>query len=182
MNYPLSMGATYGPSLRSEPLPVRQQQATYVAYKTLKVWANEGRLRLCAYNGAKYDIEDIAACSIRQFERKPDHLSPVEGCGCGFYALIEKPTEWEYGAFRAQVELFGRVVRGERGYRAERQRVLSLEAQRICVNLNCKKKAHGFSVGANGQISAMCSKCAVLALAQPAEMTAKLGTQVSWAS
>ena len=175
---PLSMTYTIAPP--AEPLSVRQQQETYVAYKTLKIYAEKGRLRLYAYNGAKYEVDDTAVCSSQRFTRNPDHLSPVEGCACGFYALIEKPDNWEYGRFRAQVELFGRVVHGERGYRAERQRVLSLEARRQCSR--CDGRANGFSVGADGYVYAICSKCSVLSLAKPAEMTAKLGTQVSWAS
>ena len=187
-------------------LPERNQADPYVGYKTLALVIDEGRIRCKGCTGSIYDIEAVASCNIptlyyggitsgvltvaqaRAFVQALGqesaitdltHKSPDPLCRCGFYALAERPGDWEYGLFMAQVELYGRVVRGERGYRAERQRVLSLEARRICTR--CKQKAHGFAVGDSGQISTMCSKCSVLSLAKPAEMTAKLGTQVSWA-
>ena len=56
------------------------------------------------------------------------HEQPVPGDGhCGFYAW--KPGQqfpWTAGTWMLDVDLYGRVVEHERGYRAQKQRVLRI--------------------------------------------------------
>src|SRR5438128_10471616 len=62
------------------------------------------------------------------------HAAPDEDCQCGIYALAERELPyysydaegaWAYPVF-GTVALYGRVVRGSRGYRAEKARATSL--------------------------------------------------------
>ena len=186
-----------------EPLPVREQTDTFIGYKTLKVFAHDGKLQFRGVCGNYYGVDATAECrgdapwklnyvqyfaaGIRPpaFAPDPDfapgnHKSPLQGCTCGLYALKEPADDWEYGAFRATVELFGTVIVGEKGYRAERQRILKIEARRECVV--CHEVAAGFSTGADGQVVAVCEQHGVLSCASPSELTGKLGTEVRWAA
>lgn len=69
-------------------------------------------------------VDDTAGCWLGEIS---GHSAPSPGCTCGFYALKYRP-----GPARAitealaEVELFGVVIEHENGYRAERQRILSL--------------------------------------------------------
>ena len=158
-------------------LPVRQQEDTYVGFKTSRLVADGGRLRIKGMTGKVYDIDATAACGAGG-----THKAPERQCSCGFHALIDAPSNWEYGGFRTTVELFGTVIRGERGWRAERQRVLKVEARQECEVSGHKEKAVGFTLDKSGVIIAVCEDHAVLSYATPAELTGKLGTKVRWAS
>jgi hypothetical protein len=56
------------------------------------------------------------------------HEHPVAGDGhCGFYAWKPgQPLQWVAGTWMLDVDLYGRVVEHERGYRAQKQRVLRI--------------------------------------------------------
>ena len=110
------------------------------------------------------------------------HRSPDPDCSCGFYALADRPKDWEYGAFLAQVELYGRTVRGELGWRVECQRVLQIEAKKTCVVNGHGTDAVGFSTGADGTIIAVCKDHGALNYATPSELTGKIGTEVRWSA
>jgi hypothetical protein len=54
------------------------------------------------------------------------HPAPDVDCSCGFYAVpADKLDHFNYSGVALQVELSGRVIEHELGYRAEHQRVLS---------------------------------------------------------
>lgn len=70
--------------------------------------------------GFPYGVEAVALCVYGHTHRPPDLK-----CSCGFYAWNE-PREIASGQqVLLEVELYGRVIVAERGYRAEKQRVLS---------------------------------------------------------
>ena len=56
------------------------------------------------------------------------HEYPEPGDGhCGFYAWkLGQPFPWTAGTWLLEVDLYGRVVEHERGYRAQKQRVLRI--------------------------------------------------------
>jgi hypothetical protein len=56
------------------------------------------------------------------------HQRPEPGNGrCGFYAWKPgQPFPWTAGTWLLEVDLYGRVVEHERGYRAQKQRVLRI--------------------------------------------------------
>lgn len=56
------------------------------------------------------------------------HERPEPGDGqCGFYAWkLGQPFPWMAGTWLLEVDLYGRVVEHERGYRAQKQRVLRI--------------------------------------------------------
>jgi hypothetical protein len=67
----------------------------------------------------------LAECHARG-----EHPPPAKGCSCGIYALadVEIPYysyDGDYQVF-GKVALYGRVVKGTRGYRAEKARPLEL--------------------------------------------------------
>lgn len=152
----------------------------FVGWKTLSVMVTKkGKLRLVGYGNRKYGIDATAVCNYQS-----DHVAPVWECSCGFYALTEKPTTPELGWFMAEVELFGTVIAGEHGWRASRQRVLSMEVFRSCQanGGECGDPADGFQVGRSGGVWPTCARHAPLGYASLADLTARLGTEVRWAS
>ena len=82
-------------------------------------------------------------------EPEPKHEAPHAECTCGFHAVADKPG-WTYGggAIHAilEVELFGRVIEHEHGYRAEKQRVLCATTRLDAIAAHCTaKKCEGLS-------------------------------------
>lgn len=115
---------------------------------------------------------------------------PSWNCTCGFWAL-KKPIELSKthgrgGNALARVELFGKVIEGRLGYRASRQRVLSITYDWQCVFNSCEKMAEVF---VSSDIDAVLPHClthasslgrssAVFQILTPAELSAKVGTEV----
>jgi hypothetical protein len=66
------------------------------------------------------------------FSRPPSspkrHAAPDFDCKCGFYAVHadQLPDHSTYGGIKLLVELSGRVIEHDKGYRAEHQRVLQI--------------------------------------------------------
>jgi hypothetical protein len=59
----------------------------------------------------------------------PFHAAPQEGCTCGFYALKGVPLGLSYGTSHVvfgRVDLAGKVIEHDFGYRAERARIVEL--------------------------------------------------------
>jgi hypothetical protein len=86
--------------------------------------------------GDTYKYDGNAIC--KEF---PDHVPPVIGCGCGFYAFKERrDAQFELsihpGFFVIDVDLFGIGFSHKYGYRAESQRVNSLKFPKRC--MRCK--------------------------------------------
>lgn len=63
--------------------------------------------------------------------KDPEHSPPEEGCTCGIYAVAEerraRPYVWKAPlTVLARVGLAGKIIPGDRGWRAERARVVAL--------------------------------------------------------
>jgi hypothetical protein len=130
-----------GPSLtlaRSDEEPIRGWKHAQVIGPD-----EHGRLTFIPMNGGtsvgpslmSYGVEDVAKCGLGQ----PHHV-PDPGCLCGFYAHRDGVTSpaWTWGRepfdiyALLEVELYGRVVEGSQGLRAEKQRVLSVTVRAAC--------------------------------------------------
>ena len=151
---------------RTSPDPI---PGVKVAYPMVK----DGRVVFHALVFPKvYGVEAEASCALGHIHRMAgiEHgPAPRKGCTCGFYAW--KPSHARrarpersipgrrvtWGEVRKRsnhsvrsmcvldVELLGKVMAFERGYRAQRQRVMSVSMGTECVL--CGKRARGFTAG-----------------------------------
>ena len=117
--------------------------------------------------GDTYTHDENAVC--KEF---PNHVPPASGCECGFYAFKErKDAQFELslhpGLFLIDVDLFGIGFSHKYGYRAESQRVNSLNFPKRC--MRCKvlparvfvrSYKLGYGDSAWWQWSVRCSACA----------------------
>jgi hypothetical protein len=163
---------------KSPPSPI-QRVEPFVGYKTLNIKVKKGQLVLKGGAYGTYGVDATAFCG------SPMACDPADvpnwSHACGFYAVKDPPNKREYGGFQAQVELFGRVIKATQGFRASRQRVMSLRAFRTC--LRCDdggSSAIGFAMSKGGALFPVCKKHAFGTPPTPAELTAELGTEVSW--
>jgi len=75
---------------------------------------------LCGY------AEMPGVMGTRRYARWHERPEPGDG-NCGFYAWKPgQPFPWTAGTWLMEVDLYGRVVEHERGYRAQKQRVLRI--------------------------------------------------------
>jgi hypothetical protein len=189
-------------------LPERTQADPFVGYKTMRLIENNGQILFRGCTGAQYGLDATASCAInssyaayvRTGIMTPqeaaaqeldsfgnfDHPVPDPTCSCGFYALTERPNDWEYGVFMAQVELYGRVICGERGWRAEYQRILRLEAKENCISerhRGANPSAIGFIRANDDTIVPVCRTHGNdhAGFMDLAELTGRIGTEVVWA-
>ncbi len=91
--------------------------------------------------GGAYAVDDVAVCVVGR-----RHTPPVLSCECGFYAFSDRADAVELLACRlgydgqvvvrvlCEVDLAGTVIVCDRGYRAERQRVLQLGVLPWCAD------------------------------------------------
>lgn len=103
-----------------------------LAYKAARLsWSPGGVWRLSpgTFSG-RVETDADARCEARDYQfymgTKPaTHDAPEISCNCGFHA-VRSPDELNstYGEVRLDVELSGRVIVHEKGYRAQHQRVL----------------------------------------------------------
>ena len=164
------------PYLFKDPMPEidTTRAEPFVGYKTLKICHFKKQpFYLQGAYGVSYGIDATAYCAVGG-----GHSAPEWRCGCGFYALKDPPTAPEFGRFRAEVELFGTVIEGDQGWRASRQRVLSLQAFKTCI---CGRDATGFAIRRHGTVWPVCGKwkCGHKRL-ELADLNARLGTEVRW--
>ena len=84
--------------------------------------------------GTPYSAEATATCAM-------DHAGPSPSCRCGFHAMQDIPallaaaalTPAEFSRHAIlEVELGGRVVHHERGYRGQQQRILRASFLEVC--------------------------------------------------
>lgn len=75
---------------------------------------------LCGY------VEQPSVMGVRRTGRWHERPEPGDG-HCGFYAWkLGQPFPWTAGTWLLEVDLYGRVIEHERGYRAQKQRVLRI--------------------------------------------------------
>jgi hypothetical protein len=82
--------------------------------------------------GGDYAVADRAMCPLQ------DHDAPAADCTCGFYAVEHDDELWRLGSYEPElavldVDLAGRVVEHEHGYRASDQRVRRVTVGNTCV-------------------------------------------------
>lgn len=104
----------------------------------VRVHADRHEAQLCGITlGGCYGVDDEASCAHAGCE------PPDLDCTCGFYAykdrvaatgLLRRSATRGGGPARAllTVDLWGRVLQYERGYRAQRQHVLGVQFARTC--------------------------------------------------
>lgn len=165
-----------GSRFKTEPEPEvdTSRSEPFVGFKTLAVHRSKtGKYGLVGMYGGEYPVDAHAKCGSGG-----KHTAPDWGCSCGFYALNTAPLAPEYGRFIAEVELFGKVIEGEYGWRASRQRVLSLQAFQTCVK--CTVTAVGFRVARKGNVVPVCHSHSLWRRITLAQLTAAIGTEVRW--
>jgi DNA-binding NarL/FixJ family response regulator len=89
------------------------------------------RFHSCPWEGAESSWV-VASCTLRD---RPSHVAPAENCSCGFYAmktlegLLWEMLDWmsaEDAKVLGRIELAGKIIEHEHGYRAERARIAEL--------------------------------------------------------
>jgi hypothetical protein len=124
--------------------------------------------------GDSYGARAVASCALA------DHDSPAPDCSCGFYAVADESQLWRLGADEPElalleVELAGRVIEHEHGYRASDQRVVGVRLHGVCVR--CGRQAVTFSQRRFGALVPSCRRCARHAV-EPADVSASLEAPV----
>jgi DNA-binding CsgD family transcriptional regulator len=89
------------------------------------------RFDSCPWEGAESSWV-VASCTLHD---RPSHVAPAENCSCGFYAmktlegLFWEMLNWmsaEDGKVLGRIELAGKIIEHEHGYRAEKARIAEL--------------------------------------------------------
>ena len=128
--------------------------------------------------GAAYGALAQATCALA------DHEAPDADCSCGFYAVADDTQLWRLGADEPElalldVELAGRVIEHDHGYRASHQRVTRVQLHGVCVR--CGKRAETFAQRWFGGLVPSCSRCARRAVSTEA-VSASLEVPVSFST
>lgn len=127
---------------------------SFVGYKLAQaVWGDDGLAFGAITTDLTYLPDDEARCVFTEISG--GDCSMADGCFCGFYAgrdrrdLIEwkllKPTPTPAQPVLLIVRLFGNVIEGEDGYRANRQQVIGVEVAGRCQT--CGEETAGFRRG-----------------------------------
>ncbi len=143
---PLGMGALPVEEVEADEAPRGWKCAQLV----ISLDGAQMRLAGLAVAGV-YGAEDVAVCL-----RGADHIPPALDCVCGFYAFCDRQDAARLLARRldytghvisvlCEVDLSGTVIVCDRGYRAERQRVLQVGLLPWCAGC----AAHGRLVPAD---------------------------------
>jgi hypothetical protein len=131
------------------------------ARKLARLGIEQGRvvLRPAFYRqlGEAYGAVAHATCAFS------DHEAPAADCSCGFYAVADDTQLWRLGADEPElavldVELAGRVIEHDHGYRASHQRVTNVRFHGVCVR--CGRGAETFAHRRFGGLVPSCRRCA----------------------
>jgi hypothetical protein len=131
------------------------------AFKLARLGLEHGEvvLRPAFYRqlGASYGAVAHASCPLSS------HDAPDTGCSCGFYAVADEGQLWRLGADEpelavVEVELSGRVIEHDHGYRASDQRVRAVRVHGVCVR--CGRHAEVFGQRRFGGLVPACRRCA----------------------
>lgn len=109
----------------AEKLPQIHRELPVLGQRAVRVSIDKDSEQLQLHSVVRttqLELLDQATCLF-------DHAVPAEGCGCGFWA-IKPGTREQYHGIHATVELSGRVIEGDVGYRAQWQRILELHLPR----------------------------------------------------
>jgi hypothetical protein len=114
-------------------------------------YAPQAEMRcLCGY------AEQPSVMGVRRTGRWHERPEPGDG-HCGFYAWKPgQPFPWMAGTWLLEVDLYGRVIEHERGYRAQKQRVLRVSP----VPEPCCEPPFTLSYQpGDGRVTAACAAC-----------------------
>lgn len=124
------------------------------------------------FANVNYGVEATAICAGRGWaasyheccaapEDAGRHPAPHPDCSCGFHAHLHGPQMCCTGpGWLFEVELHGKVVEHEDGYRAQRQRVLSVTPSSTCA-LCIERTAEVFAAY-DGKVRAVCAMCTAI--------------------
>jgi hypothetical protein len=164
----------------------RQPDGPLVGVKYGAVVSVDGVLRFesttrRAQHSRCYDVESIAICQLGM-----DHRVPAWSCTCGFYAMKDREALLEsWGEARLShwavltVELYGRVIEHERGWRSARQTVVEAAWEDHCHRCGqARATGFGFVKDRPGPLVPLCPECGGKALLTVSEVSGRLGTDV----
>jgi hypothetical protein len=210
--------ASNGSAWSGRPIRRRQSEDTIRAWKRSAVDLDDGRPVLIGPISRRYLAVDdgVAQCFPMSFSPHATAVlsehwgeaAPKVDCTCGFYAvddlsdLIDHPLV--PGVASLEVELYGRVIRHQRGYRAGRQRVLAVNLDPTCNHCHDDTPAELVAVGYRAEPGSMvyailgapfatwaaclCGRCAddhapnLISTWTPPALAQELGTEVRWAA
>lgn len=93
--------------------------------------------------------------ALRGYDERDDHEAPEWDCSCGYYALqtlhLDALEQWS-----ADVELWGRVIEHEWGWRAQHQRLVRIYAPNTCCIGGCCAAARFLVHHPAGDLFASC--------------------------
>src|SRR5690606_11697388 len=121
------------------------------AYLEIKLAVGGGPVNGARFRGLAHPVP-YSARGEAMCAKGYQHQPPVEGCRCGYYATKSKEEIWFKTYPGSQladdsnlltVWLFGDVIEGPYGYRAERQQVAGVEVNPWCGAKGCRKTADG---------------------------------------
>jgi hypothetical protein len=109
-------------------------------------------------NSGLYGAVATATCELGE-----SHDAPDARCTCGFYAVDEDEDLWRLGGGDPElvvldVDLSGRLIEHEHGYRASNQRVRRVRVPRRCAR--CGREAEMLHRRLFGAVVPACKKCA----------------------
>lgn len=130
---------------RQPDLPKEQRSIPIIAWKSAACRVDKAGKSIGLWSGPltgkQHQIEAVAECVYR------NHKAPAIACGgsstagCGFYSVMDEEAIVPRGAVvRLEVELSGTVIAHQSGYRAEKQRILSVTfGPGMCEGFLCRK-------------------------------------------
>jgi hypothetical protein len=156
-------------------LPAVQQDEPVRASKAAYLLMNENGVSFAALNrGRSYGPQSVAQCHCNDRSMwhsltftgiyPPDyggppaeyHEKPTPTSKCGFYAWKPGvPFPWQAGTWLLETDLYGTVIEHEHGWRAQKQRVLSISP---VPGLACDSPS-GLVLSGEGRITAACPSC-----------------------
>lgn len=173
------------PEVERKSLRRCERDTPFVGYKMVRLVAGRGAVRIRGHYNQTSDVDERAMCGLGM-----DHRPADPDCDCGFYAHINRPTWMNLDRSShdvlVKVELFGQVVKGTYGYRAERQRLVSAEIPRRCeiatmeVEEVCEKRAAGIAVSDDAVLYPVCADHAPFGVTSLEQVGAALGVPVTW--
>lgn len=142
------------------------------------------KFRPSARMSLNYTADDVATCMQRQ-RNDPSHSKiPAVTCGCGFYAWkgIHMIDTYSNSA-KLEVDLLGKVIECEYGYRAARQRVMRVDFSHKCAA--CGANATVLGLDHTMKVDPFCNKCAkdenlCAETITAEELSNMLNTEVMW--
>lgn len=123
------------------------------------------RYRFKGVIGGRYDAVADAECERSGFAR-PEHKVPYVDCTCGFHGLryrtllAEAAADYRwYSSCDLEVQLSGRFIEGELGWRAEHQEVVSVRVDTTCYRCRRDDVSPVGLVDSTYRLAAVCAEC-----------------------